>query len=112
MIGVVAIEENSKQLLERLGHTKRLILIELSKGEAGYKKLSKRLKIGIDTIRSHVKTGKHSKSLTQLGLIQQEEKGWSLTDLGKNILNSLKSNPEYSPFFVASPPEQKKENKD
>lgn len=108
MIGVVAIKENTKELVERLGHTKRLILIELSKGEAGYKKLSKRLKIGIDTIRSHVKTGKHSKSLTQLGLIQQEEKGWSLTDLGNNVLNNLKRNPEYSPFFVEAPPEQKK----
>ncbi len=95
--------ENPEELIERLGKTKRLILIELSKGAAGYKKLSKKLKIGLDTIRSHVKTGKHSNSLTQLGLISQEEKGWSITELGTNVLDLLKRDPEFAPFFVAEP---------
>ncbi|MCG3216443.1 MAG: hypothetical protein KAS63_06965 [Candidatus Heimdallarchaeota archaeon] len=92
-----------EELIERLGRTKRLILIELSKESAGYKKLSKKLKIGLDTIRSHVKTGKHSNSLTQLGLISQEEKGWSVTELGEDVLDLLKRNPEYAPFFVEAP---------
>ncbi|MCK5305057.1 MAG: hypothetical protein ACTSUP_06910 [Candidatus Heimdallarchaeaceae archaeon] len=92
--------EELEELVERLGKTKRLILIELSKGAAGYKKLSKKLQIGLDTIRSHVKTGKHSKSLNQIGLIKQEERGWSLTELGVNILELVKRDPEYSPFFV------------
>ena len=92
--------EELEELVERLGKTKRLILIELSKGAAGYKKLSKKLQIGLDTIRSHVKTGKHSKSLNQIGLIKQEERGWSLTELGVNVLELVKRDPEYSPFFV------------
>jgi predicted transcriptional regulator len=90
-------------LVERLGRTKRLILIELTKGAAGYKKLSKKLKIGLDTIRSHIKTGKHSKSLTQLGLIEQEERGWSITELGNTVLEQLKRDPEYAPFFIEAP---------
>jgi len=96
-------EENLNVLLERLGRTKRLILIELSKGPTGYKKLSKILRIGLDTIRSHVKTGKHSKSLYQLGLIKQEERGWSLTEKGYKILELLKNDPSYSPYFVEAP---------
>ena len=102
--------EIHKELTERLGRTKRLILIELSKGAAGYKKLSKKLKIGLDTIRSHVKTGKHSKSLTQLGLIQQEERGWSLTNLGTGVLELLKRDPEFAPFFVVDPASEEKES--
>ena len=98
-----ALTENPNELIERLGKTKRLILIELSKGAAGYKKLSKKLQIGLDTIRSHMKTGKHSNSLNQLGLISQEEKGWSVTELGENVLKLLKRNPEYAPFFVSEP---------
>ena len=90
-------------LVERLGRTKRLILIELTKGAAGYKKLSKKLKIGLDTIRPHVKTGKHSNSLTQLGLIEQEERGWSITELGNKVLEHLRRDPEYAPFFVEAP---------
>jgi len=96
-----------EELVERLGRTKRLILIELSKGAAGYKKLSKKLQIGLDTIRSHVKTGKHSRSLNQIGLIKQEERGWSLTELGVNVLELVKRDPEYSPFFVE--PQSKEE---
>ena len=100
--------ENPEELIKRLGKTKRLILIELSKGAVGYKKLSKKLKIGLDTIRSHVKTGKHSNSLTQLGLISQEEKGWSITELGINVLDLLKRDPEYAPFFVLGPSSDEK----
>ncbi|MHA1202649.1 MAG: hypothetical protein ACTSQ4_09020 [Candidatus Heimdallarchaeaceae archaeon] len=103
MINATELEE----LVERLGRTKRLILIELSKGAAGYKKLSKKLQIGLDTIRSHVKTGKHSRSLNQIGLIKQEERGWSLTELGVNVLELVKRDPEYSPFFVE--PQSKEE---
>jgi predicted transcriptional regulator len=91
--------ETLESLVSRLGRTKRLILIELTKGEAGYKKLSKKLRIGLDTIRSHIKTGKHSNSLTQLGLIQQEERGWSITESGKQVLEILRKDPEYSSFF-------------
>ncbi len=91
--------ETIESLVDRLGRTKRLILIELTKGEAGYKKLSKKLRIGLDTIRSHVKTGKHSNSLNQLGLIQQEERGWSITESGEKVLEILRKNPEYSSFF-------------
>ncbi|MCE7742880.1 MAG: hypothetical protein GOP50_10535 [Candidatus Heimdallarchaeota archaeon] len=90
-------------LVERLGRTKRLILIELTKGAVGYKKLSKKLQIGLDTIRSHIKTGKHSNSLTQMGLIEQEERGWSITELGNSVLEQLKRDPEYAPFFVEAP---------
>ncbi len=90
-------------LVERLGRTKRLILIELTRGAVGYKKLSKKLKIGLDTIRSHIKTGKHSNSLTQLGLIKQEERGWSITELGNSVLEQLKRDPEYAPYFVEAP---------
>jgi len=90
-------------LVERLGRTKRLILIELTKGAVGYKKLSKKLKIGLDTIRSHIKTGKHSNSLTQMGLIEQEERGWSITELGNSVLEQLKRDPEYAPYFVEAP---------
>lgn len=103
MINATELEE----LVERLGRTKRLILIELSKGATGYKKLSKKLQIGLDTIRSHVKTGKHSRSLNQIGLIKQEERGWSLTELGVNVLELVKRDPEYSPFFVE--PQSKEE---
>jgi hypothetical protein len=106
---VVENGEIQQELTERLGRTKRLILIELSKGAAGYKKLSKKLKIGLDTIRSHVKTGKHSKSLNQLGLIKQEERGWSVTDLGNSVLEILKRDPEFAPFFVVDPASEKKE---
>ena len=95
--------ESLETLVERLGRTKRLILIELTKEAAGYKKLSKKLKIGLDTIRSHIKTGKHSKSLTQLGLIEQEERGWSITELGNDVLELLKRDPEYAPFFIKAP---------
>ncbi len=101
--------EIHEELTDRLGKTKRLILIELSKEVIGYKKLSKKLKIGLDTIRSHVKTGKHSKSLTQLGLIKQEERGWSVTDLGTRVLELLKRNPEFAPFFVVDPTSEEKE---
>ena len=90
-------------IVERLGRTKRLILIELTKGAVGYKKLSKKLKIGLDTIRSHIKTGKHSNSLTQMGLIEQEERGWSITELGNSVLEQLKRDPEYAPYFVEAP---------
>lgn len=102
--------DNLEELVERLGKTKRLILIELSMGAAGYKKLSKKLRIGLDTIRSHVKTGKHSTSLDQIGLIKQEERGWSLTELGVNMLELLKKDPEYAPYFVK--PQTKEESRE
>ncbi|MBY9002197.1 MAG: hypothetical protein KGD64_14855 [Candidatus Heimdallarchaeota archaeon] len=101
-----------EELVDRLGKTKRLILIELSKGAAGYKKLSKKLQIGLDTIRSHVKTGKHSKSLNQIGLIKQEERGWSLTELGENVLELVKRDPEYSAFFVLPQDEEQDEEQE
>ncbi len=89
-----------EEVCERLGRTKRLILIEISKEPTGYKKLSKKLKIGLDTIRSHVKTGKHSKSLVQLQLIERQEEIWAITDLGKQVLEIVRKDPEYSAYFL------------
>jgi len=88
-----------RSILERLGRSKRLILIEISKGELGYKKLSRKLGLGLDTIRSHIRTGKHSTSLFQLDLILHDQERWIISELGKKVLELLKQEPEYSAHF-------------
>lgn len=91
-------EELSK-LLERLGRTKKRILIELLKSPCGYKKLAKTIGVGLDTVRSHVRTGKYSTSLVDLGLVEKAERGWVLTENGKIVTDSLKNDPELKAFF-------------
>ncbi len=88
-----------RSILERLGKSKRLILIEISKGELGYKRLSRKLGLGLDTIRSHIRTGKHSTSLFQLDLILHDQERWIISELGKKVLELLKQEPEYSAHF-------------
>ena len=60
-----------KELIETLGRTKKRILIELYRKPVGYKKLSKTIGVGLDTIRSHIKSGKYSRSLLQLGCVEK-----------------------------------------
>lgn len=99
MVLVSRKEDIPRSILERLGKSKRLILIEISKGELGYKKLSKKLGLGLDTIRSHIRTGKHSTSLFQLDLILRDQERWIISELGKKVLELLKQEPEYSAHF-------------
>ena len=91
--------EDLSKLLERLGRTKKRILIELSKNSCGYKKLAKTIGVGLDTVRSHVRTGKYSTSLVDLGLVEKAERGWILTEKGKQVANSFKDDPELKAFF-------------
>jgi transposase len=88
-----------KELIGQLGRTKKRILIELYRESIGYKKLSKILGVGLDTIRSHIKSGKYSRSLLQLGCVERGEKGWQLTPLGIQIAEELKQDPELKGFF-------------
>ena len=89
-----------KELTEALTELERLIDAKMEE-----------LQIGIDTIRSHVKTGKHSTSLTQLGLLKQEERGYSVTDLGYDILEFLKRDPDFAPYFIDAPTTNESEDK-
>jgi predicted transcriptional regulator len=83
----------------RLGRTKKRIIIELYKQSIGYKKLSKILGVGLDTIRSHIKSGKYSTSLLQMGLVERGKNGWQLTHSGLEICETLQSDPELKAFF-------------
>ncbi|MFX0113410.1 MAG: hypothetical protein ACFFB3_02570 [Candidatus Hodarchaeota archaeon] len=84
---------------DRLGRTKKRIIIELYKQSVGYKKLSKILGVGLDTIRSHIKSGKYSNSLLQMGLVERGRNGWQLTPSGLEICETLQSDPELKAFF-------------
>ena len=88
-----------KDLVEQLGRTKKRIIIELYRQPVGYKKLSKILGVGLDTIRSHIKSGKYSRSLLQLGCVERGEKGWTLSSTGKEVAELLKEDPELKGFF-------------
>jgi predicted transcriptional regulator len=88
-----------KELMERLGRTKKRILIELYRDSVGYKRLSKIIGVGLDTIRSHIRTGKYSRSLLELGLVERGEKGWQLTPLGLQITELLQQEAEFKAFF-------------
>jgi DNA-binding transcriptional ArsR family regulator len=101
------VNEDSKEILmtdpseimERLGRTKRRILIELYRDSVGYKRLSKIIGVGLDTVRSHIRTGKYSRSLLQLGLVERGEKGWQLTPLGLQVTELLQQDNEFKAFF-------------
>jgi len=87
------------EIMERLGRTKRRILIELYRDSVGYKRLSKIIGVGLDTVRSHIRTGKYSRSLLQLGLVERGEKGWQLTPLGLQVTELLQQDNEFKAFF-------------
>ena len=95
------IEQKSEpiELLERLGRTKKRILIELYRDSVGYKRLSKIIGVGLDTVRSHIRTGKYSRSLLELGLVERGEKGWQLTPLGLQVTELLQQDAEFKAFF-------------
>lgn len=89
-----------EEIIERLGKTKKRILIELYKDSVGYKKLSKILGVGLDTIRSHIKSGKYSTSLQEIGLVERGDNGgWQLTALGLQVCELLQEDPELRSFF-------------
>ena len=101
------VNEDSKEILmtdpseimERLGRTKKRILIELYRDSVGYKRLSKIIGVGLDTVRSHIRTGKYSRSLLQLGLVERGEKGWQLTPLGLQVTELLQQDNEIKALF-------------
>ena len=55
------LSQDPKDIMERLGRTKKRILIELYRDSVGYKRLSKIIGVGLDTVRSHIRTGKYSR---------------------------------------------------
>ncbi|MFX0092937.1 MAG: hypothetical protein ACFFBD_14355, partial [Candidatus Hodarchaeota archaeon] len=88
------------EILDSLGRTKRRIIIELYKGSIGYKRLSKILDVGVDTVRSHIKGGKFSRSLVELGCVKKREGyGWVLTAKGLEIAENLRDDPSLKAFF-------------
>ena len=87
------------EIMERLGRTKKRILIELYRDSVGYKRLSKIIGVGLDTVRSHIRTGKYSRSLLQLGIVERGEKGWQLTTLGLQVTELLQQDNEFKAFF-------------
>ncbi|UCG90770.1 MAG: hypothetical protein JSU57_03290 [Candidatus Heimdallarchaeota archaeon] len=87
------------KVIERLGRTKKRILIELYRDSVGYKRLSKIIGVGLDTIRSHIRTGKYSRSLLELGLVERGEQGWQLTPLGLQVTELLQQDAEFKAFF-------------
>lgn len=89
----------SEELIQRMGRTKKRIIIELYRDSVGYKKLSKILGVGLDTIRSHIKSGKYSTSLSQLGVVERGEKGWQLSPFGLEVCELLQKDPELKAFF-------------
>ncbi|MHA1973801.1 MAG: hypothetical protein ACTSW1_12460 [Candidatus Hodarchaeales archaeon] len=88
-----------QEIMERLGRTKKRILIELYRDSVGYKRLSKIIGVGLDTIRSHIRTGKYSRSLLEMGLVERGEKGWQLTPLGLQVTELLQQDKEFKAFF-------------
>ncbi len=94
------IPKTPEEIVKRMGRTKKRILIELYKDSVGYKKLSKILGVGLDTIRSHIKSGKYSTSLLEIGLVERSESGgWQLTALGLQVCELLQQDPELRAFF-------------
>ena len=93
------ISQDPNELMERLGRTKKRILIELYRDSVGYKRLSKIIGVGLDTIRSHIRTGKYSRSLLDIGLVERGEKGWQLTPLGLQVTELLQQDTEFKAFF-------------
>ena len=87
------------EVMERLGRTKKRILIEIYRDSVGYKRLSKIIGVGLDTIRSHIRTGKYSRSLLEMNLVERGEKGWQLTSLGLQVTELLQQDNEFKAFF-------------
>ncbi len=87
------------EIMERLGRTKKRILIEIYRDSVGYKRLSKIIGVGLDTIRSHIRTGKYSRSLLEMNLVERGEKGWQLTSLGLQVTELLQQDNEFKAFF-------------
>ncbi|MFX1535777.1 MAG: hypothetical protein ACFFDI_16305 [Promethearchaeota archaeon] len=93
-------ESSEEDILEQFGRTKKRIIIELYRSQIGYKKLAKTLEVGVDTIRSHIKTGKYSRSLVELGCVKRKEgQGWVLTPKGLTIAEKLMEDPKLKAFF-------------
>ena len=92
-------EEAITDLVGRMGRTKKRIVIELYRSQVGYKKLAKILGVGLDTVRSHIKSGKYSTSLLQLGLVERGENGWQLSAKGLMVCEHLQEDPELKAFF-------------
>jgi DNA-directed RNA polymerase specialized sigma24 family protein len=87
------------EIMERLGRTKKRILIEIYRDSVGYKRLSKIIGVGLDTIRSHIRTGKYSRSLLEMNMVERGEKGWQLTSLGLQVTELLQQDNEFKAFF-------------
>ena len=75
------------------------IIIELYRSSVGYKKMAKTIGVGVDTIRSHIKSGKYSRSLLELGCVEKREQGWVLTARGLEVAESLMNDPTLKGFF-------------
>ena len=90
---------DASEIIQKLGRTKKRILIELYRASVGYKRLSKIIGVGLDTVRSHIRTGKYSRSLLELGLVERGEKGWQLTPLGLQVTELLQQDKEFKAFF-------------
>jgi len=90
---------DASEIIKKLGRTKKRILIELYRDSVGYKRLSKIIGVGLDTVRSHIRTGKYSRSLLELGLVERGEKGWQLTPLGLQVTELLQQDKEFKAFF-------------
>ncbi|NHJ02764.1 MAG: hypothetical protein EAX86_11555 [Candidatus Heimdallarchaeota archaeon] len=91
--------DEPQTIIEQLGRTKKRILIELYRDSVGYKRLSKMIGVGLDTVRSHIRTGKYSRSLLELGLVERGEQGWQLTPLGLQVTELLQQDSEFKAFF-------------
>ena len=94
-----SLNQTPAELMERLGRTKKRILIELYRDSVGYKRLSKIIGVGLDTIRSHIRTGKYSRSLLEMNLVERGEMGWQLTPLGLQVTEMLQQDNEFKAFF-------------
>ena len=92
-------ENFDDEILQDPQQIKKRILIELYRDSVGYKRLSKIIGVGLDTVRSHIRTGKYSRSLLEMGLVERGEKGWQLTPLGLQVTELLQQDAEYKAFF-------------
>ncbi|MFW9995033.1 MAG: hypothetical protein ACFFD4_23540 [Candidatus Odinarchaeota archaeon] len=92
-------EDEIDDMIKRMGRTKKRIVIELYRSQVGYKKLSKILGVGLDTVRSHIKSGKYSTSLLQMALVERGETGWQLSAKGLMVCERLQQDPELKAFF-------------
>ncbi|MFX0064615.1 MAG: hypothetical protein ACFFC7_20775 [Candidatus Hermodarchaeota archaeon] len=90
---------DNEDLFDHLGRTKKRIIIELYRSSVGYKKLAKTIGVGVDTVRSHIKRGKYSRSLVELGYVKKTDQGWVLTPKGLEIAENLMTDSNLKGFF-------------